>query len=598
MNKKGGRGTLVQAAGFVQDASKKMGQRLLNGFSKGAERPALLVAALASLMASAAFSQSQFAGTYAGTYSGKDSGKWQMVIDVSGAVTRFISSSGDSSMVGGVDSAGALQVVIDEGDTITTTLTGKILAAGSVSGRWVGSEGDSGTFKGSRSNSTAPMLPAWVQGAFNGYVEGCGAASMSVSDKGAVSGKITMGGTNYSFSATASSSGQGTGQVFSVSTTAKAGNAVLPLNLQVTRSSDSLADLLGIATGQLGDGLSVTMYRNVWKDPHMAEMAKTYANYYTATLSGGDGSGSGYLAFTVDMAGGVKAAGKLADGTAVSLSGPLIIGEGDHVFAVLYTAPAAYKGGCFFGLAQFVDANGDGKLCVSPLECLWESHNPQATGDYEAGGFSRAPGLAGGVYSKTIDLRSYYANGLTVGGIDTLPTLLAKIQYAGSGTYEEPQDAVAVSPEGLALSVTPATGAGTGLAAPKAQTPSKVSTDPDTGEVQYNYDDLTDNPTGLTVNFTRATGIFKGSFNVYFDYASAENITTGKQTWMHVTKSVSYEGILTPVRWDTSDGVAGRGFFLWADKGSYDSGRVDRNEEPIMTTYSFNDSYDFLLSVK
>ena len=124
MNKKGGRGTLVQAAGFVQDASKKMGQRLLNGFSKGAERPALLVAALASLMASAAFSQSQFAGTYAGTYSGKDSGKWQMVIDVSGAVTRFISSSGDSSMVGGVDSAGALQVVIDEGDTITTTLTG------------------------------------------------------------------------------------------------------------------------------------------------------------------------------------------------------------------------------------------------------------------------------------------------------------------------------------------------------------------------------------------------------------------------------------------------------------------------------------------
>ena len=406
MNKKVGRGTLVQAVGFVQ-GSKKMGQRLLGGFLKGVERPALLVAVLASLMASAAFSQSQFAGTYAGTYAGDDSGRWQMVLDSSGKATRFSSSSGDNSMVGGVDATGALQVVIDDSDaTTTTTLTGKILKSGTVSGIWVGSEGDKGTFTGARSTSTAPLLPTWVLGTFNGYVEGFGVASMSVTDKGAVSGKITMGGTNYSFSATTSSTGQGTGQVFTVSTPAKAGKAALQLNLQVTRSKDSSVDNLGVANGEVGEGLSVTMYRNVWKDSGMVAEAKNNANYYTATLSGDSGYGSGYLAFTVDNAGGVKAAGKLADGTAVSLSGPLIIGEGDQMFAVLYTAPAAYKGGCFFGLAQFVDANGDGKLCVRPLEgssLLWESLNPMATADYESEtGFSRAPDLAGGVYARRL----------------------------------------------------------------------------------------------------------------------------------------------------------------------------------------------------
>lgn len=82
----------------------------------------------------------------------------------------------------------------------------------------------------------------------------------------------------------------------------------------------------------------------------------------------------------------------------------------------------------------------------------------------------------------------------------------------------------------------------------------------------------------------RATGIFKGSFKAWFDYGTT-----------HTSRSLAYEGVLTPERVDMNDGVEGRGYFLWADKSSYDSGKVDKYGEPIMTPYSFNVSYDFLL---
>ena len=101
----------------------------------------------------------------------------------------------------------------------------------------------------------------------------------------------------------------------------------------------------------------------------------------------------------------------------------------------------------------------------------------------------------------------------------------------------------------------------------------------------------------MKFGFTRTTGLFKGTFNAYYDYASAIDNTTSKQTWTHTVKTATYEGVLTPVREDMADGVAGRGFFLWADKGSYDSGKVDTADNPIMTAFTFSWSYDFLLSL-
>jgi len=108
----------------------------------------------------------------------------------------------------------------------------------------------------------------------------------------------------------------------------------------------------------------------------------------------------------------------------------------------------------------------------------------------------------------------------------------------------------------------------TGLSAPKAGTPVKKG-------LGYDYASPT-NAVGLTVSLMRATGVFKGLFKAWFDYGAT-----------HTSKTISYEGVLTPEREDTEDGVAGRGYFLWADKSQY----LNPQGKPV--PYGFNWSYDF-----
>ena len=234
----------------------------------------------------------------------------------------------------------------------------------------------------------------------------------------------------------------------------------------------------------------------------------------------------------------------------------------NRVFAVAYTAPAAYKGGCLFGLAEFAEPAGEGaKVTLRPLDrsaFLWRSLNPQATGEYGKG-FSRELGLTGGWYGKTENLYGCYRDlALTIGTDTGEP--VPEITVGGA---REPSDWW--SPDGIALTpVLDRAGVMTGLSAPKAGVPVKW---PDGA---YDYAAAT-NAVGLTVSLTRATGVFKGAFKAWFDYGTA-----------HMSKSLSYEGALTPVRENTGDGVAGRGFFLWPDKS-------------VTPAYAFSRSYDFLL---
>ena len=457
-------------------------------------------------------------------------------------------------------------------------------------------------------------LPAWAWGSFSGYTAddelGGGAASMSVTALGKVTGKIAIAGSNYSFSAVSYLPGEA--DELLVETSAKSGRAALPLTLTVWPTVDAEEEagafqLPNLVEGAFNANGWVSMYRYVWKDAGMAAVATNYTGYYTSVLPGGEECGSGYLAFTVDRLGGVKAAGKLADGTAVSQSGSLVLDDLGRVYTVLYTSPVAYKGGSLFGLAEFARVEEGGPMVVCPVDgapFVWGNFNPQATAEYGEG-FSRELDLSGGWYNTLLNLRSYYTNGVSVGGVGALPALLATVKITDYDpdsesdtppkiSWTEPTvvEAVEVSPNGLALSVTPALGSGIGLAGPKAPTLVK-STDPDTGEISYNYEAT--NSVGLTVAFTRATGLFKGAFNVYYDYVSADDLVSGKQTWLHTVKKASYEGLLTPVREDTSDGVAGRGFFIWPDKSSYDTGRVNSFGDPIMVPFAFNGSYDFLL---
>ena len=424
---------------------------------------------------------------------------------------------------------------------------------------------------------TVDPLPAWAQGDFNGAAGtdamGSGSASMSVSALGAASGKLTLRGTNLTFSTKAYASRGGDGS-FTLATTATVGKVAWPLTIAV--SVPAITDATGMVPPTLSkaecalpfDG-QMALYRNVWKDRGMVTvLTNTFTGYYTATLPGGLEYGSGYLTFTVDKLGGVKTTGKLSDGAAVSLSGTLILDEAGRAFTVLYTAPAGYKGGGVFGVAEFFKPVDGAKVIVRLLggePFVWESLNPAATQVYGAG-FSREQGLSGGWYDTLGKLNSYYANRTLSVGVDgaSVPELLA-----GTNRYAS----VWWNPDGIVLSVaTNRSGDMTGIAAPKAGAPVRIG-----GSNVYNYTSAA-NTLGLTIALTRATGVFTGSFKAWFDYGTT-----------HTYKAVSYEGALTPVRGNTEDGVAGRGFFLWADTSNY----LVALRKPV--PYGFNWSYDLKL---
>jgi len=417
---------------------------------------------------------------------------------------------------------------------------------------------------------TIEPLPGWAQGSFSGACRlgaiEAGVAEMTVSAQGKITGRVSYRGTNYSFGANSYTNGGG----FVFATEAVAGKTRLPLTVSVAQPApDPAAPAgLGVAEGELSCGqagtLAFTLYRHLWKDNGMIGAAAEYAGYYTAILPCGLEAGAGYLTLTVSQNGTVKAAGKLADGTKLSLSATLLADETGRVLAVLYSAPAAYKGGAFFAAIEFaVSDTGDRPLL--PVGTLrWANLNPQATGDYGAG-FDRELSLSGGWYDTTANLYRYYADAelFVDGEASVTPAIMV-----GTNRYES----VWWTPYGIALTpATNRTGVLSGFSAPQAEAPAPK-------EGGYDYAG-TANAVSLRMNLTRATGLFKGTFKAWFDYGTT-----------HTSRTLSYEGVLVPGRADTEDTVEGGGFFLWADKGSY------VNPSGKRASYTFNWSYSFLLS--
>jgi hypothetical protein len=420
-------------------------------------------------------------------------------------------------------------------------------------------------------------------GAFNGYAwrgeaeatvpEEYGVATLTVDAAGKITGKLVFAVTNYAFEVTRRySEPTQDGWYAATNLIAKASKGtnrvVLTLLVNPTNGCAELAD---------GEGaFGARLYRNGWGDRPLsaarAGAAGIAAGYYTTVLpqangAGDDDFGSGYLALTATSNGAVKVAGKLADGVTVSSSATLLLDADGVVFVALFTAPSSYMGGSFFGLAEFVRPDAEGPTVVRPLNreaLLWESHNAQATREYGVG-FKRETGLYGGWYDTVGNLYRYYAGMTLAVGTANEPT---PVLISGTNRYES----VWWDPDGLSLTpVTNRYGVMTGLAAPKVGTPVKAG-------AAYDYKAVTNNTIGLTINLTRSTGLFKGSYKAWFDY-----VTT------HTSKAIAFEGLLTPVREDAEDGKEGCGFFLWADKSSY------KNASNRDVAYPFNWSYDFLL---
>jgi hypothetical protein len=295
----------------------------------------------------------------------------------------------------------------------------------------------------------------------------------------------------------------------------------------------------------------------------MAGLAASYAGYYTASLPGTNDYGSGYLLLTADKMGGVKTAGKLADGESVSLSGSLILDEAGRVWTVLSATPRAYRGGGLFGVAEFFESGEDAKIALRALDGVpfcWENLNALAARECKTD-FHRRPCIDGGWYDTIGNLYRFYEGKKLTVGTESMPTpeILDGTNRFGSACW---------NPDGIALRVvTNAQGVMTGLAAPKVDTPVKT-------DGSYDYENPA-NAVGLTLVWTRSTGVFKGNFKAWFDYGVT-----------HTSKTISYEGVLTPGRSDMSDGSAGRGFFLLSSEGQ------NRSAYDSMKPYSFSGSYD------
>ena len=446
---------------------------------------------------------------------------------------------------------------------------------------------------------TVDPLPDWSVGTFTGFVLGTengnlGSAAMTVAANGKVSGKIALDGTNWTFKADSfsraedgPSSGAGSPKSFVAEAVATAGKATRDLVLEVGgcavdggRGAVSLRN--GIAKGGFIDGdVSLVAWRNMWKDKETADAAKSelsrWEGVYTLSLSPNDGYGSGYLSLTVGKDGGVKAAGKLADGTSVSASSPLVYDEDAGWFVVLYAAPSAYKGGAFaaavgFGVNGGAAGARDARLYrLAPVLFApqWTSRSPEATGEYGEG-FDREVSFAGAYYNKLDTLRKYYESvrvrlGGGHAGRVTLPGAPELGYTAKETSLNEQGKQVTTSSVATASAVDTLDQAGMtakvdekgALVVAKATKPVQ---DKDTKEWSYGGA----NDGALTLSFTQATGIFKGSYTFWYDYVSAYDATKDKETLTHTSKKVNFEGILVQGEEPLMDG-----FYLWDATGEY-----------------------------
>jgi len=464
-------------------------------------------------------------------------------------------------------------------DTTSQTITGIPSAIVSNKSVTVTARNVNKTASGNTFAITVDPLPVWATGYFNGSISDgndSGLISMTVSPSGEITGKFSLAKRTYSFATSQLDSYSEEKHEFIVGTTVKTDTVDWRILLSITprmvvAPACSTLGYVGVnvvkenADGTVAMVFSGRMYRDVWKDAAPASFMTNFCvGYYTATLPGGAEYGSGYLTFTVDKSGGIKTAGKLADGTTVSQAGKLLLDEAGRIYAVLSMVPVAYKGGSLFGRVELYKAAEGTPVIVRVLDgsaLQWKNLDPKATRVYGEG-FIRESAMTGGWFDKTGNLYDYYRNRYCLIGTDAdaeSPELAI-----GTNRYAS----VCWNPEGILLTVvTNHFGVLTGFAAPTIGVPFRTN-----GE--YTYDGVT-NAVGLTVTLTRATGILKGSFKTWFDYAAT-----------HTFRKIAFEGVLTPEREDKGDGIDGRGFFLWADTAQY----VNSHKETV--SYAFNWSYD------
>ena len=400
------------------------------------------------------------------------------------------------------------------------------------------------------SGTEGPAGPVDEKGAYDGYffsesafnakgtvsaVRGTLALKV-VRAAGALTAKAVIRQRTLSFRASAWDAQEEDG-IQRVTLTARSGEK-LGLNVRPTRVWGTLT---GGALG--GESLTLDGVRNRFADSGDAEAQarlEGFKGYYTAALpvAGALSSseavraapqGAGYLAVTVGNNGAVKIAGVLADGTKVALSSRLLLmeDEGEAACVPLF-APLYLRKGWVGGLLRLTPRGG-------PMVTDHERGEPVRWEKPGLGpdGFSELLAVCGGYYATVPSLASHYLFGADVGPVP--------YHFAG-GAAEWVSGAL---PRGVGVSV-----AGTRLSLARGAMPVLA-------DGAYVYAD--ENSSQATLACTARTGLFKGNFNLYYDYEAGGRLR-------HTTVRVPYAGVLTPVRGPAFAGLpAGMGYCLVRD---------------------------------
>ncbi|MDD4443300.1 MAG: hypothetical protein PHX41_15495 [Kiritimatiellae bacterium] len=325
--------------------------------------------------------------------------------------------------------------------------------------------------------------------------------------------------------------------------------ALLTLSVDESRIWGSLEG------GTLEEPLLIDGARNVYAGtassnaPQAIAAIEAIKGYYTVALpvAGARSTGQadaapqgiGYLTLTVGSRGSAKIAGKLADGTSVSLSSKVIcfaqhaavqeaVAEGaaasNGTYAVCVPVFKSLRKKGWFGGLLWLRA-GEATLVQTDRDLgwylRWEYAGRKSNGKSKnvkngADGFEMMLDACGGYYSSLDAIASHYlfSAGAPVGVTYT----------SGASTGEFVADAIPV-----ALDVTAASG---GLSIPAGVRPTLV-------DGAYDYSGT--NAALAKISGSARTGLFKGAFNVYFDY-------TRKGKAAHYQSRVQYAGVLVPVR--------------------------------------------------
>jgi len=324
--------------------------------------------------------------------------------------------------------------------------------------------------------------------------------------------------------------------------------------------------------------------------------AAFFSKYYTAVLRASDGGADGYrfpeelvapgyLTATVDNKGGVKIAGKMPDGTAVTASSLLIPLAGGYEASVLvFVAPSGYKKNGYAAIelriANDGSVSGDEGAWVTPP--LYAAPSDDFTGADETLSGLLQLSVEGSIYSEFEKVEEYY---LSLSAEDT--GVLLEYSYSDAEKNKVFDTVGAVGDFGL-------------LGNPEiAFANNKVSVEKsakiwkDTDGV-YNYFETKPdrngdtlpivNPAEMSMSFTKATGVFSGKFNLYFDYETPKYDRYGDEldpVRNHKAVSVPYAGVVVHGAGASAYG-AGSGQYA----GKFTLEYEDANGRPKTKTYS------------